>query len=415
VAYATPPEKLAARRRALASSGPPSLLGAALALLIAVPVWALMVVETLKRAWAKGSLFAALAPPRDPDALEKARAPWPYPVREFTVPVEGGRCRLGAVELLPPRAPGDAGAPGGGDAGDDHHDARPLALFLHGFPENAYSWRFVMPAVAKKGYRCVALSLRGYHGSGAPEGVLAYRMRRLADDVRDAAVHLGGGGEAGVTLVAHDWGGSLAWLTAALHPELVRRMVVLALPPLQLAPSNFTPRQVLRSLYILQFQAPVLPEASLYTDDAKVVGLCFTKPPLGVIACEEGPLTDGDVAVFRHAFCQPGRATAALNYYRALARWSLAGVPLLGGLPVLREYRDDALTQALRRPLADAPVLLLHGDGDTALGTQLLDGWEAVCAHAASRCYVLGRCSHWINQDRPRAVNELIGGWLPAA
>lgn len=436
VPYATPPEKLAARARYLAS--PPTsplarLARALLALAVAVPVWLLLVAETLRRAWDKGSLYAALAPPRDPDALEQKAAPWPFRVREFSVAVEGGRVRLGCVELVPEKEEGEkkqgaekqdeaeAGeeAAGAGGASDgDGTPKRPLALFLHGFPENAFSWRLVMPAVAAKGYRCVALSLRGYHGSDAPEGVWPYRLRRLADDVRDAALALGpaeessGGNGGGVTLIAHDWGGSVAWAAAALHGSLIKRMVVLALPPLALFGANLTPRQVLRSLYILRFQVPWLPEASLLADDAKVVGLCFTQPPIG---CETARLSEEEVAVFRHAFLQPGRATCALNYYRALARSSLAPAPVPVLSRLLRDYRDDALAEALRRPLADLPVLIVHAAQDVALGTQLMDGWEAVCPHADSRGYLMGRCSHWVNQDRPDAVNELLEGWLPAA
>lgn len=415
VPFSTPPEKLAARKRALASSAPLSFLGAVATLCVAVPVWLILIFETLKRAWTKGSLFAALAPPRDPDALEKKRASWPFATREFSVAVEGGRVRLGCVELLaPPPAPADETAAEAGE--DDSHDDnnKPLALFLHGFPENPFSWRFIMPAVAKKGYRCVALSLRGYHGSDAPDGVHPYRLRRLADDVRDAALALGASEQKPFVLIAHDWGGSVAWATAALHRALVSRLVVLALPPLQLATANFTPRQALRSLYMLRFQLPVFAEAALLEDDAKVVGLCFTAPGIGVVSGEEGPTTEADVAVFRHAFSQPGRATCALNYYRALFRWTLSRAgPVLSTL--LSPYRDDALFAALKKPLDGLPVLLLHGDQDVALGTQLMDGWEAVCPDERSRAYLLGRCSHWINQDRPKAVNALLEGWLPVA
>jgi epoxide hydrolase 4 len=427
VAYSTPPEKLEQRRRSLASFSPSSRLGAAALLAACAPVWALLVAETLLRAWRKGSLYAALAPPRDPDALEDKRAAWPFPTREFAVAAEGGKTRLACVELVGEdagAAPDDDGGDGDANTTTPPPDRRPIALFLSGFPEQPFSWRHVMPAVARKGYRCVALASRGYYPSDAPEGVLPYHLRRLADDVRDAALALqkeqqpqsssSSSSSATthqlpkVTLVAHDWGGSVAWAAAHLHRDVFGRLIILALPPIQLASANFTLSQSLKSLYILRFQFPWLPEATLLEDDARVVGEVFSAPGIGCVS--EGAVTEADKAVYRHAFAQPGRATAALNYYRALMRWNLSrALPWLFGA-----YADEGLYEAMRQPLDATPVLLFHGDQDVALGTQLLDGWEAVCAHRESRAYLLGRCSHWIPIDRPQAVNELIGGWLPA-
>ena len=45
------------------------------------------------------------------------------------------------------------------EAGDPSH---PAVLLLHGFPEMAYSWRKVMPALAEAGYHVIAPDLRGY-------------------------------------------------------------------------------------------------------------------------------------------------------------------------------------------------------------------------------------------------------------
>jgi pimeloyl-ACP methyl ester carboxylesterase len=415
VAVTTPPLKRAQREKQLGSYGPTSLLGAVVLLFMAVPIWIILIVETLARAWKKGSLYAALAPPRDPDALENKRAPWPFPTREFTVAVESNKVRLACVELVATPSPPKEGEEQTATAAPTP-DRRPLALFLHGFPEQPFSHRHIMPAVAAKGYRCVALTLRGYYPSDAPDGVAPYRLRRLANDVRDAAIALQQQQKhkAPVLLVAHDWGGSVAWAALALHRDLFTRAVILALPPIQLFSANASLAQALKSMYILRFQFPFLPEATLLEDDARVVGEVFSAKGIG---CVSATVSEEEKAVFRHAFAQPGRATAALNYYRALMRWSLSRVVpgwVFGGSSSQHPYADDGLYEALRRPLDGTPVLLLHGDSDVALGTQLLDGWEAVCPHSQSRAYLLGRCSHWINQDRPEAVNELIGGWLPA-
>ncbi|XP_059292137.1 uncharacterized protein LOC132045553 isoform X2 [Lycium ferocissimum] len=44
----------------------------------------------------------------------------------------------------------------------------PVVVFLHGFPEIWYSWRYQMIAVAKAGYRAIAPDFRGYGLSDQP-------------------------------------------------------------------------------------------------------------------------------------------------------------------------------------------------------------------------------------------------------
>lgn len=68
-------------------------------------------------------------------------------------------------------------------------------------------------------------------------------------------------------------------------------------------------------------QAPYIPEKSLTCGNASVMTKVFLEGDLGIK--NKGAFTDEDMQWFRHSFCQPGAATAALNYYRALIRWQL--------------------------------------------------------------------------------------------
>lgn len=72
-------------------------------------------------------------------------------------------------------------------------------------------------------------------------------------------------------------------------------------------------------------QAPYLPEKSLTCGNASVMTKVFLEGDLGIR--NKGAFTEEDVQWFRHSFCQPGAATAALNYYRALIWWQLFGDP----------------------------------------------------------------------------------------
>jgi len=76
-------------------------------------------------------------------------------------------------------------------------------------------------------YRCVALDMRGYNDSDKPVGVANYDLDILADDVRQVVAALG---YRTCTVVAHDWGGVVAWHVAALYPEILDKLVVVNAP-----------------------------------------------------------------------------------------------------------------------------------------------------------------------------------------
>ncbi|HRL37135.1 MAG TPA: alpha/beta fold hydrolase, partial [Ottowia beijingensis] len=110
---------------------------------------------------------------------------------------------------------------------------RPVLLFLHGFPEAAFAWDELLAHFSQPehgGYRCVAPNLRGYEQSSSPADVAAYHPRQLLQDI--AALIALECGEAGqlAALVAHDWGGALAWNLAAAQPALMQRLVIINSP-----------------------------------------------------------------------------------------------------------------------------------------------------------------------------------------
>src|SRR5215831_12528627 len=96
----------------------------------------------------------------------------------------------------------------------------PLVVFLHGFPECWYSWRHQLAALAPH-FRVVAPDLRGYNESDKPAGVHAYDLKEL---VRDVVGLIEAFGEREAVVVAHDWGGGIAWRLAMDEPAHVRRL-----------------------------------------------------------------------------------------------------------------------------------------------------------------------------------------------
>ena len=110
---------------------------------------------------------------------------------------------------------------------------RPAVLLLHGFPELAYSWRKVLPALAAAGYHAFAPDQRGYGRTtgwdASYDGDLAsFRFTNLARDalgVVDAMGH-----RAVTAVVGHDFGASVTAYAALMRPDIFRSMVLMSAP-----------------------------------------------------------------------------------------------------------------------------------------------------------------------------------------
>ena len=125
------------------------------------------------------------------------------------------------------------------EAGQPEH---PCVLLLHGFPELAYSWRKVMPAVAAAGYHVIAPDQRGYGrttgwDSDYDGDLASFRPINLVRDVIGLLAALGRDSVAAV--VGHDFGASVAAWCALLRPDIFRSVVLMSAPfggPPDLAP-----------------------------------------------------------------------------------------------------------------------------------------------------------------------------------
>lgn len=267
----------------------------------------------------------------------------------------------------------------------------PLALCLHGFPDHAHTWMFLLPALADAGYRAVAPWMRGYHPTGlAPGGF--YQAGALGADAN--ALHEQLGGDARAVVIGHDWGAVAAYSAASSAPDRWRRVVSMAVPPgetwIPHVPRD--PDQVRRSWYIAFFQLPLLPERFLTDGDlARIHHLWEAAwPPY-----REYPR-------FREAlhrtFSAPGTIEAALAYYRALVR------------PTRRSRRYRSQQRAAWR-IPPQPLLHIHGARDGAVGADQADRARALLSRG-SRVEVLDGARHWVHLDRPDHVRELVLGFI---
>ncbi|XP_058148526.1 LOW QUALITY PROTEIN: epoxide hydrolase 3 [Dasypus novemcinctus] len=104
----------------------------------------------------------------------------------------------------------------------------PLMLFLHGFPETWFCWRYQLREFQSR-FHVVALDMRGYGPSDAPREVDCYTVDLLMADIQDVILGLG---YSKCILVGHDWGGLLAWNFSIYYPSLVERLVVSSAAPM---------------------------------------------------------------------------------------------------------------------------------------------------------------------------------------
>lgn len=269
-----------------------------------------------------------------------------------------------------------------------------LALCLHGFPEHAFSWRYQMPLLASLGYRVWAPNLRGYGGTDSPQEISAYRTQTLVEDV---AALIAASGAKETLLIAHDWGGALAWMLAMRKPELISRLVIMNLPhPACFARELRRPPQLLKSWYIFFFQIPKLPEFLLGRDNARAIGDMFRR---GTRQGSRFP--DNVVDVYRKNATRPGGLTAMLNWYRAYFQRKKEP----------RSRGPRAPTSPF--PIIKTPTLFLWGDADVALDFRTTRGTEDYVSDLTSR--VFPGVSHWIQQEAPEAVNAMLEAWLTGA
>jgi len=101
--------------------------------------------------------------------------------------------------------------------------AGPLVLCLHGFPDNAYTYRYLLPVLADAGFRGVAPFMRGYSPTGKPADD-RFESILLGQDV---VALIGALGAKEAFVVGHDWGGFATLASAVLAPERVRKIVTL--------------------------------------------------------------------------------------------------------------------------------------------------------------------------------------------
>jgi pimeloyl-ACP methyl ester carboxylesterase len=265
-------------------------------------------------------------------------------------------------------------------------------LLCHGFPELAYSWRHQVPVLVQAGYRAIAPDMRGFGRSSAPAEAEAYDVLTLCGDLCGLLDALG---LERAIFVGHDWGASVVWQLAALHPERVVAVAGLSVPFVPRAPAAPIPimrRHLGEDFYIVWFQQPGVADAALAADVRRT--LTTSRQWTARWADEDGStttrpewLSEAELTVYVEAFERTG-FTGGLNWYRNIDRnWEL--------------------TAAFAERGVEAPAMFLTGELDPVrrfMPAELMSG----CVSDLRADIVVPGAGHWVQQQAPEAVNAAL-------
>jgi len=267
--------------------------------------------------------------------------------------------------------------------------AGPLVMFVHGFPEFWYEWHRQLVDFGRD-HLAVAPDMRGYNLSSRPTDLDDYAVPKLVEDIRALAEHLG---HRRFTLVAHDWGGAVAWVVAMVHPGMLERLVLINAPH----PGVFArelrenPVQQKASQYMLLFRSPEA-EAVLSADDHKAL-----RHALGDVWDKR--FSDEDRRMYLQAWSRPGGLTGGLNWYRA-ARVG----------PPSADAPARSLFEVQNLPVIEVPTLVIWGERDRALTTGNLDGLDQHVRNLTIRRVPDG--THWVVHEQPELITREIRAFM---
>jgi pimeloyl-ACP methyl ester carboxylesterase len=291
----------------------------------------------------------------------------------------------------------------------------PLVVLCHGYPELWYSWRHQLKPLAEAGYHVVAPDQRGYGQTDRPEAVEDYNILRLSGDIIGLVDALG---ETGAVIVGHDWGAAVACHCALLRPDIFRAVVLLSVPYRRRSWADIRPTEAMKQMagekqfYQLYFQEPGKAEPELEADVRKTMLMALytgsgDAPPdkrwrflfdksetfldTGTVP-ETLPawLTEADLDFYTEEFKRTG-FRGGLNWYRNMdTNWKL-------------------VTQILSGAKIRQPALFVAGEFDAVIMMyrQAFDSLEENMPGLRKKVLVPG-AGHWIQQERPIEVNDLL-------
>ena len=271
-------------------------------------------------------------------------------------------------------------------------------VFLHGFPEYWQAWQHQLNYFSNN-YRVIAPDLPGYNLSDKPNDVNFYQVPHLIAFISKFIAAVSQNQK--VFLVAHDWGGAIAWPLAAFYPQYIDKLVILnaAHPstftreminnPLQRSKSDYIHQLIdLNAIDLLQqHNYQYLCEKMTFSDGSSV-------------------LNDNTKTLYINAWQQTGVINGMLQYYRAM--------PQLASKNEINSNEQVKQVTEMKIPniRVHVPTLILWGEQDEAFVVENLDDLEQYVPNCTIKRFQ--DASHWLMHEKSTEINHAIEGFIYA-
>lgn len=255
----------------------------------------------------------------------------------------------------------------------------PPVLLVHGWPQNWYAWRLLMPSLAKH-FTVIAVDQRGIGLSDKPSA--GYDTGTLASDLIGLMDYLG---HDRFAVIGHDTGFAIGYALAADFPERIDRVVLAEIPgpPMSSAsPPVFVPAAINNRLWHIPFcRAETLPEQLVKGREDIFFGYEFE--------IQGGKPSEDAIAYYVGLLSQPDVLTGSFGFYRAL---------------------DATLAQNEKRKTTPLSMPVLAIGGEQSYGAHVGEAMQALAANVQSA--VIPGTGHWIAEDAPDAMLETLLAFL---
>lgn len=251
----------------------------------------------------------------------------------------------------------------------------PAIVFLHGWPQTWYMWRDVLPGLMQR-YRVVAVDLRGLGESSRP--ATGYDTKTVAHDIWRLMTETLG--ERRFHVVAHDWGGPVAYALAAQHRDAITSMAIFDAP----VPGDGSVLTAMGRWHFGFHAEPDLPEALVAGREELYLRYMFRKA-----GARPDSISEEAQREYLRTYTQPGAMRAGFNYYRELPRTAKDNLAFL------------------KAGKLEMPILVYGGGAkNVGRGLYAMDSWQRVASNVTGG--VAEGCGHWIPEERPAWVVERL-------
>lgn len=258
----------------------------------------------------------------------------------------------------------------------------PVCLLLHGFPESWITWRKVIPSLENH-YKIVAVDLRGYGDSDKPEGIENYTNKLMASDIAGILSELK---LASAYVVGHDRGARVARRMAYDYPELINRLALIEIMPIEYVYS-LSAEEAAKKYWHWVFQVvPDLPETLISGKEEEYLKFLLSRGD-GLF---ERLNSDGSWEEYLSHWKKPGAVKAALSDYRASYKFDLP------------EYQEMVETE----DKLNIDTLLLWAEKGNLSGLPVEEIWKQSLNNVTG--YELKNCGHYLLEESGEEVAKYI-------